>query len=214
MPCVNKGTNMDKKLVVSMTNELEMLGFLKTNGTQCRFVAMTTRTPVVKMRVSNPFHTIKSGKVVGEVGLWKVSRKIGIINADYNTSVCRRIAEKLGVKLGEVEYENGEVWYQHFMTNDNPPRPLCVVRHKDESEYQKKGALLQYFPQKSTNAYANGAMEPVAYEVVEPYLYAESARPDYKPSVISVYLRNIRQLKASGVVIEMPDLEEVDALLA
>ena len=197
-----------------MASELEMLGFLKTNGTQCRFVSIVSRTPVTKMKVANPFHTIKSGKVVGEVGLWKVSRKIGIINANYNTSVRRRIADKLGVNLGEVEYENGEVWYQHLMTNDNPPRPLCVVRHKDEAKYAADGALLQYFPQKSENAYCNGAMEPVAAETVKPYLYAESERPDYKPAVIAVYLRNIHCLKASGVVVEMPELDEVTALLA
>jgi hypothetical protein len=197
-----------------MTSELEMLGFLKTNGTQCRFVAITTRTPVVKMRVGNPFHTIKSGKVVGEVGLWKIARKLGIINANYNTSVRNRIAEKLDVKLSEVEYENGEVWYQHFMTADNPPRQLPVVHHKDEIKAQRDGALLQYFPQKSENAYCNGAMEPVDIATIKPWLYRESERPDFKPAVIAVYLRHIHQLKASGVVIEMPELGEVETLLA
>ena len=197
-----------------MASELEMLGFLKANGTQCRFVAITTRTPVVKMKVKNPFHTLKDGKVIGEVGLWKVSRKLGIINANYNTSVRRRIAEKLGVELKEVEYENGEVWYQHLMTADATPRPLPVVRHKDESKFAADGALLQYFPQKSENAYCNGAMEPVSAETVKPYLYAESARPDYKPAVIAVYLRNIHRLKASGVVVEMPELSEVESVLA
>ena len=207
-------TMLDKTTVVSMASELEMLGFIKANGTQCRFVSMTTRTPVVKMRVSNPFHTIKNGKVIGEVGLWKVSRKIGIINANFNTSVRRRIAEKLGVNLSEVEYENGEVWYTHLMTLDNPPRPLPLVWHKDEAKRAQGGHYLQYFPQKSENAYCNGAMEPVADDVVKPFLYAESERPDYKPAVISVSLRNIHRLKASGVVVEMPELSEVETLLA
>jgi hypothetical protein len=203
---------MDKTLVVNMMSELEMLGFLKTNGTQCRFVSMTSRTPVVKMKVKNPFHALKDGKVIGEVGLWKVSRKIGIINANYNTSVCRRIAEKLGVKLSEVEYENGEVWYQHLTTADG--KALPVVRHKDEAAFLRDGALLQYFPQKSENAYCNGQMEPVAAETVKPYLYKESERPEYKPAVIAVYLRNIQRLSASGVVMEMPELPEVEALFA
>jgi uncharacterized protein YerC len=205
-------TMLDKTLVVSMTNELEMLGFLKANGTQCRFVSMTTRTPVVKMKASNPFHIIKDGKVISEVGLWKVSRKIGVINANYNTSVRRRIAEKLGVRLSEVDYENGKVWYTHLMTNNNPPRPLPVVWHKEESK--RNGYYLQYFPQKSEDVYCNAAMEPVAESVVKPYLYAESERPDFKPAVISVGLRNIRRLKASGVVAEMPDLNEIEDLFA
>ncbi len=195
-----------------MMSELEMLGFLKTNGTQCRFVSMTSRTPVVKMKVKNPWHKISNGKVVGDVGLWKVSRKIGIINANYNTSVCRRIAEKLGVKLSEVEYENGEVWYEHLLTQDG--KALPVLQHKDETKRAETGYLLQYYPQGSENAYCNGAMEPVAAETVKPYLYAESARPDFKPCVISVKLANIQRLKASGVVIEMPELPEVQALFA
>ena len=195
-----------------MTSELEMLGFLKGNGTQCRFVSMTCRTPVVKMSVKNPFHTIKNGQVVGEVGLWKVARKLGIINANFNTSVRRRIADKLGVNLSEVEYESGTTWYCHLMTADNPPRPLPVVWHKDEAK--RNGYYLQYFPQKSTDAYCNAKGEPVDFASIKPFLYRESERPDYKPAVISIKLGNIHRLKSSGIVVEMPELEEVESLLA
>ena len=93
-----------------MVSELEMLGFIKTNGTACRFVAIVSKTPVVKIKVGNPWGASAKSKS----GLYKVSRKIGIINANFNTSVRNRIAEKLGVKLAEVEYENGEVWYEHL----------------------------------------------------------------------------------------------------
>lgn len=203
---------MLEKTVVTMLSELEMLGFLKTNGTQCRFVAVTCRTPVVKMRVDNPFHTIKNGKVVGDVGLWKVSRKLGLINANYNTSVRRRLAEKLGVNLSEVEYENGESAYLHLMTSDNPPRALPVLVKKSAPE---DGVYyLQYFPQKSESAYCNGAMEPIDFAVIKPWMYRESERPDFKPCVIAPMLKNIHKLKCSGVVMEMPELPEVESLLA
>ena len=187
-----------------MTSELEMLGFLKTNGTQCRFVSVVTKTPVVKIKVGNPWGAGKSGK-----GLYKVSRKIGLINANYNTSVRRRIAEKLGVELAEVEYENGNCWYSHLTTGDG--KHLPVVQHKDETKRQ--GCYLQFFPHKSVNAYVNEAGEPVTEAELKPWLYKESERPDYKPSVISVKLGNIAQLKASGVIIEMPALEEAESIL-
>jgi hypothetical protein len=193
-----------------MFSELEMLGFLKSNGTNCQFVAILTKTPVVKMRVGNPWHVIKSGKVVGTPNLFKVSRKIGIINANYNASVQRRIAEKLGVAKSEVEYVAGETWYQHLTTADG--KSLPVVQHKDEA---KRGEYyLQYFPQKSTNAFVNGAGEPVSETEVEKWAYAESERPDFKPAVIAVKLSNVHQLKASGIVIEMPELAEVEQVLA
>lgn len=201
---------LDRSNVVKMQSELEMLGFLKTNGTACRFVSMTIRTPVVKIKVGNPWHVVKGGKVVGDPQLFKVSKKIGIINANYNDSVQRRIAEKLGVRENEVEYVPGVTWYEHLQTIDG--KPLPVVQHKDEA---KQGEFyLQYFPQKSENAYCNASGEPVPAAEVAKWAYAESERPDFKPSVIVVKLANIHQLKASGVIIEMPELDEVQAVLA
>lgn len=193
------------KTIVQMTSELEMLGFLKTNGTQCRFVSVTTKTPVVKIKAGNPWG---AGRAT-ERGLYKVSRKIGLINANYNTSVRRLIAEKLGVELKEVEYESGNCWYHHLTTGDG--KALPVVEHKDETK--REGFYLQFFPHKTVNAYVNEAGEPVADSTVKPWLYKESERPDYKPCVIVVKLENIASLKASGVVIEMPALEEAEAIL-
>jgi hypothetical protein len=190
-----------------MISELEMLGFLKSNGTDCRFVAILSKTPVVKIRVGNPWGASAKSKD----GLYKVSRKIGIINANYNTSVRRRIAEKLDVKLGEVEYESGETWYKHLMTADG--KALPVVQHKDETKRNGQ-YYLQYFPQKSSNAYVNEAGEVVPDEMVKRWLYAETERPDFKPAVIAVNLCNVKELRASGVIIEMPELSEVEAALA
>ena len=201
---------LNRSNVVKMVSSLEMLGFLKTNGTACRFVSILTKTPVVKIKVGNPWHVIKSGKVQGECNLFKVSRKIGIINANYCSSVEKRIAEKLGVAKSEVEYVPGETWYQHLI--DATGKSLPVVEHKDET---KRGEFyLQYFPQKSENAYCNAAGEPVSETEVAKWAYAESERPDFKPAVIAVKLSNVHQLKASGVVLEMPELAEVEQVLA
>lgn len=197
---------LNKKNVIKMVSDLEMLGFLKINSTQCRFVAIVTKTPVVKIRKENPWGASAKTKN----GLYKVSRKMGIINANYCDSVSRRIAEKLGVKESEVEYVAGETWYEHLMTSDG--KSLPVVQHKDET---KRGEFyLQYFPMKSTNAYVNEAGEPVSDDEVNPWLYAESERSEFKPSVIAVKLSNVKQLKASGVIIEMPELAEAEAILA
>jgi hypothetical protein len=190
---------MEKSNVVKMQSTLEMLGFLKTNGTACRFVAIVSKTPVVKIKTNNPF---------GE--LFKVSTKIGIINADYNKSVRTRIADTLGVKLSEVEYENGKVWYEHLQTSDGKNLPL--VQHKNESK--RDGYYIQYYPHKSSYVYTNSQGEVIPTETVKPYLYAETERAPYKPNVIVIKLANVCQLKASGVVIEMPNFEEAETVLA
>jgi len=198
-----KGKTMNAN-VVKMVSQLEMLGFLKTNGTACRFVSMTSKTPVVKIRVGNPWGAGKS-----KAGLFKVSRKIGLINAKYNDSVRRKIAEKLGVAMSEVEFPAGETWYRHLETADGKALPVVVNKTKEDGKH-----YLQYFPHKSENAYVNEAGEIVPDETVKPWLYAESDRPDYKPAVIAVDLGNVMQLKASGVIIEMPDFDEAAAVLA
>lgn len=196
-----------------MVSELEMLGFIKANGTQCCFVGLVTKTPVVKMRVGNPWHVIKDGKVQGECNLFKVAKSHGLINANYNTSVRRRIADKLGVTLGEVEYENGKCWYEHLMTVDG--KPLPVVQHKDESKREETGYGLQYFPLGySGSYYVNGQGETVPDSEVARWLHKASERPHYKPAVQAPKLRNILSLKASGVIIEMPELAEAEALFA
>lgn len=189
---------MNKSSVVQMFDVLEMVGFLKTNGTQCRFVSMVSYTAVTNLRANCPYKNVK-----------KVARKIGLINANYNTSVRRRIAERLGVNLSEVEYENGNVWYQHVMTKDGKALPLCVNKKTpNNGKY-----YIQYFPHKSTHKYLLPNGEEVAESLLKPYFYAESER-DFKPTVIVVGLENVRQLKASGVVIEMPELAEAEAILA
>jgi len=199
-----------KETVVKMIDQLEMVGFLKTNGTACRFVSLICKTPVVKIKVGNPFgQVIKSGKVQGECRLFKVAKKIGIINAKYNTSVRNRIAEKLGVTLPEVEYQNGEVWFKHLLTSDGKNLPLVV--NKDET---KQGYYVQYFPHKSTHKYVNAAGEVIPDEVIQPYLYKKSERPDFKPCTIEINLANICQFKTSGVVIEMPNFDDAAAILA
>jgi hypothetical protein len=189
---------MKDKTIVEIGSHLEMVGFLKTNGTQCRFVSMVSETEP-KLRAGCPFKGVK-----------KVSRKRGMINANYNTSVRRRIAERLGVKLSEVEYENGEVWYTHLTTVDGKALPLCVNKKTpDNGEF-----YLQYYPTASENVYQMPNGDTVDETVLEPYFYKRNERDDFKPVVISIKVSNIKELRASGVIMQAEDLSEAEAALA
>ena len=191
---------------VKMVSTLEMVGFLKTNGTACRFVSLLSKTPVVKIRKGNPWGASDKTKN----GLYKVSQKIGLINANYNTSVRNRIAKQLGVELSEVEYENGEVWYQHLLTTDGKPLPVVVNKKTpDNGEH-----YLQFFTHRAENVYVNEQGETVPDDLVKPWLYKETERPEWKPTVISVNLGNVKQLKASGVIMEFPGFEAAAEMLA
>ena len=177
------------------------------NGTACRFVSVVTKTPVVKIKAANPWNA--GAKT--ESGLYKISQKIGVVNANYNLSVRNRIADKLGVDLSSVEYTGGKSSYIHIMTNDG--KPSCVLV---KASNPNDGVFyLQYFPHKSFhNTYVNETGETVLTEDVKPWLYVEKERPSFKPCVIAPKFSNILKLKATGVIFETPEFEEAEAILA
>lgn len=187
-----------EKTIVQIQNHLEMVGFIKSNGTQCRFVSMVTETPVKNIRAACPFK-----------GVIKIARKRGMINVNYVASVERRIAERFGVNEKEVEYKPGEVWYQHMTTVDGKTLPLVVNKKTpDNGEY-----YLQYFPTASEDVYRMPNGEPIMKEQLEPYFYA-SKREEFKPTVISIKVGNIKELRASGVIMQAEDLAEAESALA
>jgi hypothetical protein len=189
---------MKDKIIVSITNHLEMVGFIKSNGTQCRFVSMVSETEP-KLRAGCPFKGVK-----------KVSRKRGMINANYNTSVRNRIAERLGVAIKDVEYENGEVWYKHLQTVDGKALPLVVNKNTpDNGKF-----YLQYYPTASTNAYVMPNGDTVSEEQLEKWFYKRSERAEFKPVVIAIEVSNVKELRASGVIMQAEDLAEAEAVLA
>ena len=196
---------------VQTVNPTDIIGFIEANGTACRFASIVTRTPVVKIKAGNPYHTVSKGKVVGDCRLFKASQKLGLINANYNTSVRRRIADKLKVELSEVEYENGEVWFEHLKTSEG--KRLPIVQNK-VPERRNGEFYLQFFTHKATNCFVNDKGETVSDQTVKPWLYKESERDEWKPVTIAVNLKNVFQFKSSGVIVEMPELEELESLFA
>lgn len=188
---------MNDKTIVTIGSPLEMVGFIKGNGTQCRFVSMVSET-VPKLRAGSPFK-----------GVVKVSRKRGMINVNYNTAVRKRIAANLGVELKEVEYENGGVWYKHLQTVDAKALPLVVNKNKpDNGEF-----YLQYYPTSAESVFQLPNGDYVTDEQIKPWL-PKVDRESFKPVVISIKIANIKELRASGVIMQAEDLAEAEAALA
>jgi len=189
---------MKDKTIVQIQSHLEMVGFIKSNGTQCRFVSMLSDTPVKNIRAGCPFK-----------GVRKISRKHGMINANYNTAVRKRIAEKLGVAISEVEYENGEVWYKHLQTVDGRSLPLVVNKNTpDNGEF-----YLQYYPDTAESVYVMPNGDTVQERELEPWFYKTEKR-SFKPVVISIKVSNIKELRASGVIMQADDVDEAKSLLS
>lgn len=187
---------MKDKTVIQISHALEMVGFIKSNGTDCRFVSMVSET-TPKLRAGCPFK-----------GVVKVSRKMGLINANYNNVVRSRIAAKLGVSASEVEYQNGEVWYRHETTKDGKQLPLVVNKTKNDGKF-----YLQYYPHKATNVYRMPNGDIVDEAQLKPWFYARK-ESEFKPTVIAIEVGNIKRLAASGIIMEAEDIDEAEALLS
>lgn len=182
--------------IVKIADHLEMVGFIKANGTACRFVSMVSET-APKLKKGCPY-----------VGVVKVSKKNGLINRNYVAAVEKAVAEKLGVPAAAVEYEAGETWYEHVKTVDGKALPLVVNKTKNDGKF-----YLQYFPMKSTNAYRMPNGEIISEEMLKPWFYARSEKSEFKPAVIAVAVENVKELRASGVIMQASDLDEAQATL-
>ncbi len=153
-----------------------MVGFLKSVGTECRYVSMITVTEVKMRKTGNPY-----------LGAVKVSNRNGLINVNFTNSVERRVAESLGISPTQVEYTPGKTWYKHLQTAEGKPLALCV-HQSDEGKY-----YLQYFPHKAKSVYLFKG-ELIAYEKLAPFV-TEKEQNEFKPVVITLALKSIRQVK-------------------
>ncbi len=171
-------------MTIKLNSETEMVGYLKSLGTECRFISMVTETEVKMRKTANPF-LVNGGKVT------KRSRRNGLVNVNFVGAVERRLAEALGLKASEVTYEAGETWYVHVMTDENKPMALCVDKKTGAKYY------LQYFPHKSyeTKYYHNDKeMTPAEVQTMKTFEPTRT-ESEYKPKVITLAMASIRTLK-------------------
>ncbi len=187
---------MKDKTIVEFQSHLEIVGFIKAQGTQCRFIGMTSRTIPKNIKAASPYK-----------GVIKTSIKYGMINVDYAEAVKRRIVEKLGLDPAKTTYEAQESWHEHLFTTDGKPLPLVKNKNKDDGEL-----YLMYYPRGSKNAYNMPDGTPVKEEDIKPWFY-ERKDSGFKPPVIMPKLSNILRLAASGVILQSEDIEEAEALV-
>lgn len=182
---------------------LEMVGHLKTIGTQCRFISMLSNTEP-KVRKDCPYK-----------GVRKIAKRWGWLNINYNMAVRRRIAQRLGVELQEAEYTNGEVWYRHEMTAEGKALPLCVNKKVAVGQVPPDNKFyVQYFPHKSKTKYVLPNGDEVREDELKPFFYKQSERDDFKPLVITVGLENVVELRSSGVIVQTPGTAKAESILS
>lgn len=160
-----------------------LLTVFRNAGTQCRFVSMVTETPV-KIKKSCPHKNVI-----------KLSKRNGLINANFVKSVERKMAAKLGMKPSDVKYEAGSTWYEHETTSDG--KPSCVCQHKKDTN--KK--YLQYFPHKSLwTKYVDGNGNEIPFSELKEHFYAQK-KSEFKPLVITLGMDSIRSLRHRKITV-------------
>jgi hypothetical protein len=194
---------MSKAKQIEIVGQLQLLGFLTTNGTGCRFVGIDYKTEIVPgkgIKVSHPFGRI-----------FKVSKFQGLVNADYAEAVRNRVAAMMEVDKSAIEkYELGKSSYVHPF----PSAPCVVAKasNPNDGEY-----YLQYFPteDKTESVFVNDKGEVLDKGEVKKYLYAKGVRVAWKPAVVSLKLANITEMRASGLILSTEDADAAkEALMA
>ncbi len=172
---------------VRIKNPLEMVGFIKSIGTTCCFISMRTETEVKMRKTGNPYF-----------GTVKVSRRNGLVNVNYVASVERKLKELTGEK---TEYTPGQTWYIHDTTVEGKPLPLCYSK-KPVKRTGKIEPYLQYYPHRTIGEdtfFLNGHQLSEAEVLDMQKFVIEDTRPEYKPTVITLMMESIRELKARKI---------------
>jgi hypothetical protein len=168
-------------------NKEELIGFLRSIGTECRFVTVDTETVVKNMpKTGNPYH-----------GTVKIARRNGFVNADFTKACEKRYAELHGLKPSEVEYTPGNVWYHHVMTAENKPMCLCEG-NKPNKKTGKIEKYMQFFSIRNLGetVYVHptiGKLTKAQIEDMNSRMYADNS-PDWKPGVITLAIDSIRTI--------------------
>ena len=166
---------MDNTTITVETENLP--NYLRTLGTQCRFISLLTEVEVDMRKTGNPF-----------VGTIKRSRRNGLINVNFAEGVRRRMMEK---GVDPVNHVPGKTWYVHEQTNDGKPLPLCQSKKDNSVKY------LQYYPHRSyeTEYLLNGEkLSPLEIEIMKTFITKPTGN-EYKPIVIVLGMTSIKWVK-------------------
>ena len=187
---------------VKIKNKNELIEFLKTIGTETRFITADTET-VVEMnkgrltgrKVKSP----KTGKDINEkepnpyYGTVKVARRNGFVNANFVKAVEKRYAEMFGLDVKDVEYTPGETHYIHCSTDDG--KPLCLCENKKDPNRK----YMQFFPLRNLGetVYIHptlGRLDKNQISDMYKNWVIEKEQEEWKPRVIVLAIDSIRSI--------------------
>ena len=190
---------MKENTTIKIEDKSEMIDFLRSIGTECRFITVLTETIVDQNKTrltGGHVRSPKTGKIILErqinpyYGAVKVARRNGFVNADFVQMVEKRYATIMGVPVGDVDYTAGGTWYQHCHSEDN--KPLCLCEHQKDPSRK----YLQMFPLRNlgeTTYWLKG--QPMTKDQVND-MYAnwvtEDENPEWKPRCIVLAIDSIR----------------------
>jgi len=174
----------------------EIVGFLQTIGLQSMFLSMETATEFKLNKFDRGETGVKRPNPFGKVT--KLATRTGWLNIDYKKAVERRLSSATGIPAKQIDYELGEVWFKHLLTEDGKKTPVVVNKTKEDGKF-----YIFYFHRKTTAArYVAANGEPLTWEQMKPWM--APPRPDNpnKPAVRDILLNNVRVLKARGLIVK------------
>jgi hypothetical protein len=190
-----------RNTTIKIEDKAELIGFLRSIGTECRFITVSTETVMDMNMARNTGKKVKSpktGKLINEkepnpyYGTVKVARRNGFVNAEWVKMVEKRYAEATGIPVDEVTYTAGSTWYQHCQTEDD--KPLCLCEHQKDASRK----YLQMFPLRNLGetTYILNGNQLTKEQVSDMYenWVPEDENPEWKPRCIVLAIDSIRMI--------------------
>ncbi len=191
-----------KNETIRIEDRAELVGFLRTIGTECRFVTVITETEVIMNKFKLTGRKVispRSGKPINEKilnpysGTIKVARRNGFVNANFVTAVEKRYAALNNLPVDEVTYTPGHTWYQHCHTEDG--KPLCLCEHQEDTSRK----YMQIFPLRNLGEteYIHpelGKLNKTQIRDMYNNWVTEDENPEWKPRCIVLAIDSIRMV--------------------
>ena len=165
--------------------------YLRTIGTECRFISMVTEVEVDCRKTNNPF-----------VGAVKRSRRNGLVNVNFVRGVLRRMKES-GIE--QPVYVPGKTWYIHEHDDNGNALALCQSKKDSNKKY------LQYFPWRSydNTYYHNGVqLTDKEVQVLKTFIPPITPKP-FKRSVITLSMDSILKVTFRNINTEVLNLDKL-----
>jgi hypothetical protein len=164
-------------MITKLTTSAAMKRHLIESNGSCQFVSLISETEPSMRKTGNPF-----------LGVKKLSNRTGLINANFVSSVRRKM---VAAGMDPDEYVPGSTWQEMVRDSNGKATPVSTDKKTGQKFY------LRFFPHKTKSIFVLDGKQ-IDKKDLKPFLTV-SKTADFKPIFNTIEIRNIKEMKVRKV---------------